>query len=184
MSGRTSNIEHSRSRDCAAIGCWVFDVRCFQGSWERGGGLLRGLTRGVRAGSLAGNGCYETDIYRRRAGADLALNKYDETISDLTNSLQADPNQPLLYNERGGLFIAKERYKQAIDDYTMAIRLAPEFVTAYINRGIAYGRSGKHEAALADFEKALALNPGDATALAGKSVAEKMLRASKPTGSG
>ena len=89
---------------------------------------------------------------------------YDKAISDFTQAIRLDPNDPRTYAERGTTYNLKHDNDRALEDYNQAIRLDPTLVGAYICRGNAYSGKGDYDRAITDHTQAIRLDPNFAGA--------------------
>jgi tetratricopeptide (TPR) repeat protein len=104
-------------------------------------------------------------IYYDRAEAYLLLNRTEEAILDLDQSI-------LLNNKFAKSYVARAKAKlllndldAAVVDYSKAIELKPELESAWFGRGKTYLFNGEIEKALNDLNRAIDLNPGFAAAI-------------------
>jgi tetratricopeptide (TPR) repeat protein len=93
---------------------------------------------------------------------------YDKAISDYTEVIRLDPNDPFHYAARARAYDAraydvraltiridnKIDRLNAINDYGDAIRLRPNYAEWYYHRGVDYRYLGENAEAQADFDKA------------------------------
>ena len=84
---------------------------------------------------------------------------HEEEISNCTESIRLNSDNPIAYNNRGDAKYFLEDYQGAIADYTQAIHLDPDYTNAYINRGIAKYFLEDYQGEIADYTQAIHLNP-------------------------
>lgn len=77
-----------------------------------------------------------------------------ETIEDLTEYIESNPDDYTGYNGRANLYKSFGVYKQAIQDYDVAIDLDSFDAATYNYRGEAYKALGDEENAQKDFNSA------------------------------
>src|SRR5574344_1500468 len=80
--------------------------------------------------------------------------KEAKMISDFTQAIDLDHNNPYLYYDRANVYSRQKDYSKAIADYTEAIRNDKNLAEAYYNRGLSYIYSGKKDAGIQDLSKA------------------------------
>src|SRR5512146_2102663 len=88
----------------------------------------------------------------------------DCVISDCTNAIESNPNNPTPYFARGTAHLMAFDFDSAIADFTRAIEIEPNDASAYTNRGSAHYEKGEFDRAIADLNKALELNSKSALA--------------------
>ena len=82
------------------------------------------------------------------------MNRIAEARTHLTQSLQADANQPLAHEFLGGLLEAEGKIPEAVSHYQEAIRLRPDFGKAHLDLGAVLARKGDRAGAAAEFRAA------------------------------
>ncbi|MEK7482867.1 MAG: tetratricopeptide repeat protein, partial [Planctomycetota bacterium] len=101
----------------------------------------------------------QADFYCNRGVTYYDLQRYKDSVNDLTVALKLDPDLPSAYSNRA----VSRRYlgdlNGSIEDCTQAIRLNPQYINAYLNRGVAWKSKGDLEAARKDFQKTIDLDP-------------------------
>ena len=105
--------------------------------------------------------------YRRIRMDSIWLNKekgiFDNTIKNLTQALETNPNDPQTLLGRGWAYHCIFEDETAIVDYTKAIKLKPDSTLAYFRRGMAYSTStGGNDNAIADFTQVIQLDADNA----------------------
>lgn len=105
-----------------------------------------------RAGALQGVGI-----------ADLALRKYEEAATSLSEAVSADPKLWRAYNGLGFIADLQRQPQEAAELYGKALALNPDSAALLNNRGYSLLISGKPDDALADLKKALGLEPRSET---------------------
>lgn len=83
-------------------------------------------------------------------------------ISDATEAIRLNQQNPYLYYNRGNLYAAQNDYRLAIEDYSRAIVLDQHLAEAFFNRGLARIKSGMAKEGVADLSKAGELGLYDA----------------------
>lgn len=97
------------------------------------------------------------EYYINRAFAQLRLNNYKETISDINSSLYLGQD-PKAYSIRASAYAGLGQYKLAVDDYTIAIDKMKDAIDLYYYRGLSYKALGNDDKACIDFNKGSDLN--------------------------
>ena len=124
-------------------------------------GLLRGDTRMIRPLTFS--------LTPSRSGTEAGGDRIQEqevdcAISDYTNAIESNPNNPTPYFARGTAHLKAFDFDSAIVDFTRAIEIEPNEASAYTNRGSAHYEKGEFDQAIADLNKTLELNPKSALA--------------------
>jgi tetratricopeptide (TPR) repeat protein/Zn-dependent protease with chaperone function len=83
----------------------------------------------------------------------------EETISQLTEAIRKDPNNPSLFLQRGGALANARRDSEAIDDYSRVVKLQPDNAQAYFLRGNLEEYLGQSVRALVDYGQVIRLDP-------------------------
>ena len=83
----------------------------------------------------------------------------DQTIHELEEVIQRNPEDARAYSDRGRIYFEKGNYNQAVTDYDKAIELDPENTDFYVHRGIIYFFKGDYVRAIADYNRAIELAP-------------------------
>lgn len=105
---------------------------------------------------------------------------FDRAITDYSDAIRLNPNNPLAYNNRGLAWRDKGDPDRAIADFTRAIGVNPQpasdlpgvdHVNIYTNRGLAWNAKGDFDRAIADFDVAIRLDRSDAAAYRGREAA-------------
>lgn len=89
--------------------------------------------------------------YGLRGSAYLNKDNYNQAISDLTQSLQLNPEPSIFYLKRGSAYYGNGNYQQAISDYTKVLQLRPDFSLAFSSRADAYLAVGNYDQAIEDY---------------------------------
>jgi putative GTP pyrophosphokinase len=97
-------------------------------------------------------------IYKHRGMAYFAQSKYQDAISDFTESLELGKSYKAAYY-RGVVHSVLKQYAQAIDDFTISLELDPIQAFCLFRRGQAYYHMGDYLQALSDCETSLAMEP-------------------------
>jgi tetratricopeptide (TPR) repeat protein len=88
------------------------------------------------------------------------VSSYAQAIVDYSQSLQKEPELPMVYFWRGIAQYALGKFSEAIVDLTEAIKLNIEGQEAfYFARGLSFEGKRERAAALADYDAALRINP-------------------------
>ena len=85
--------------------------------------------------------------------------EYENAITEFTNAICLNPQNPNAYNNRGIAYKRLGQTQRAIQDYDQAIRLDPQYDPAYYNRGLAYADLGQYQRAIQDYDQAIRLDP-------------------------
>jgi len=88
----------------------------------------------------------------------LKLNKIDESVNYLSESIKIKKDDFEAYLNLGAAFINQSKYSEAIKSLTISIDLNPTYEMTYNNIGIAYSKLEKNEEALSFFLKAININ--------------------------
>ena len=116
-----------------------------------------------KAEKLRGDGRSYTLIRMRFARLNRQQGIFDNTIKNLTQRLEANPNDAQTLLDRGWAYHCIFERETAIADYTKAIKLKPDFILAYFRRGMAYSTStGDNDNAIADFTQVIQLDADNA----------------------
>lgn len=81
-------------------------------------------------------------------------------ISDYSQSITLEPNNPKSFNNRGNIFSAGRKYNEALSDYNSALKFDSTLTEALNNRGAIKAINGDLNGALKDINKALMIRPG------------------------
>src|SRR6476619_8081474 len=79
----------------------------------------------------------------------------DCAISDYTNVIESNPNNPTPYFARGTAHLKAFDFDSAIADFTRVIEIEPNDASAYTNRAGALYEKGEFDHAIADLNKVL-----------------------------
>jgi tetratricopeptide (TPR) repeat protein len=63
-----------------------------------------------------------------------ALDRYDDAIADLSQSIKLDPNLSAAYTHRGYCYRKLANFERSVNDYSAAVRLQPSSIRALNNR--------------------------------------------------
>ena len=96
--------------------------------------------------------------YHLRGIAYLAHRKFDEAISDFSQSLSKKPRAAGVLNNRGQAYYMKQDYARAIADFNAATQSDSKHFVAMNNRALCNIATGQLDAALTDLNAALVLN--------------------------
>ncbi len=127
-------------------------------------GGLRDLTRAYQLG--------HGDLYALYLRADVfqALNKYEDSLKDLSLLIKHQPQESNHYVRRAIVLKRLNRTEEAERDFTKAIEIKPSENT-YESRGDFYNGIKAYDKAVADFMRALKINPQAKKAQRGLSIA-------------
>jgi len=106
----------------------------------------------------------DPDLLIDRAVSEGILERYQESIDDLTRALDLDPKRPDAYTFRGSAWRHMGNLELAADDIDRALILDPDRPEALLERGILRQRQDDAAGARADWERAISLSPDSATA--------------------
>ncbi len=84
---------------------------------------------------------------------------YQEAITILTQTLEANPQDAQAYRNRGIAYAHINKYPEALADLSQALKLNDADADAYNQRGIVYFKLGRYSQAIADFNRAIAKHP-------------------------
>jgi tetratricopeptide (TPR) repeat protein len=84
-------------------------------------------------------------------------NNYDAALSDLSGSIDLQPDNYYAFEERGYIYLIKEDYILAKNDFIEAARLHPKSSYAYCSLGFAQMELGDYQGALGNLNKAIEL---------------------------
>ncbi len=104
------------------------------------------------------------DLLVDRAVAGGLLERYQDSIDDLTAALDIDPRRIDAYVFRGSAWRHMGRPELAQDDIDRALLLDPDRPEALLERGILRQRRNDAKGARGDWERAISLAPDSATA--------------------
>ncbi|MCC6979833.1 MAG: protein kinase [Candidatus Melainabacteria bacterium] len=90
----------------------------------------------------------------------------DKTLTQWTNEIEKDPENPELYLNRGNLHSMRDERMNAVDDYTEALKLKPNYLQALNDRAFAYMMLAQYGKAFQDADKVIALTPKSAAGYA------------------
>ena len=100
--------------------------------------------------------------YSKRAIYYYLHDDFNLAISDYSNAIELNPNDPDYYYWRANSKKAISDYKGAISDYTKCIELDLKNINAYSSRGRIYSTLKEYKNAITDYVKIIELNPNDA----------------------
>lgn len=105
-------------------------------------------------------------LYQRMGVAAMSLERYEEALRHLDESLALNEALEGTWYYRGVCHLALERYEDAIEDFTKSIDAGFLLQFCYYNRGVCYVQLGQYDPALDDMEKTLTIQDGDETLFA------------------
>jgi len=91
--------------------------------------------------------------------ADFVNHNYGQSIKNLSQALELDPEFTLAFKSRGAAYLRLDKTEEAIADFNAVIRMDSGNARAYHLRGLAYEKTGENDKALGDFNRALELKP-------------------------
>jgi tetratricopeptide (TPR) repeat protein len=106
----------------------------------------------------------DPDLLIDRAVAGGLLERYQDSIDDLTHALDIDPKRADAYTFRGSAWRHLGQLALAEDDIDRALLLDPDRAEALLERGILRQRLNNPNGARRDWERAISLAPDSATA--------------------
>jgi tetratricopeptide (TPR) repeat protein len=130
-------------------------------AWLIAGDAERAYGAATLALSLSSD---DPDLLIDRAIAAGILERYQDSIDDLTRALDLDPKRPDAYTFRGSAWRHLGVLDLAQDDIARALILDPDRPDALLERGILRQRSDNEAGAREDWERAISLAPDSATA--------------------
>lgn len=89
----------------------------------------------------------------------ILLNRDDEAMLSLGQTLKAEPRNAGAIKMRGYVHARAGRLDAALEDYEAAVRLSPEDADAILGVALTQSHLGRYDAALATTEKAVRLDP-------------------------
>jgi tetratricopeptide (TPR) repeat protein len=92
------------------------------------------------------------------------LNKFNEAIADLSESIKLGTLIPGAYHYRGMSLKMLGKYREALPDLSKAIELNPGLKGLYFGRGEIYDLLGKYKEGIKDFTEEIRLSPDSAGA--------------------
>lgn len=101
-----------------------------------------------------------------RAGIFMSLNDYKRALTDLNQSLRADPEYIDALYFRAQVYLYFFQYSQALEDIDKVIQKQPKTARSYVIRARIQRGLGDYEKAYKDVQRALSLVPGAHEALA------------------
>jgi putative GTP pyrophosphokinase len=97
-------------------------------------------------------------IYKHRGMANFAQSKYEEAISDFTESIKIDPSAYSCAYLAGVVYSCLKDYLQAIDSFTQSLKINAFQKYCFFRRAQDYYHIGDYPAALYDCESAISLD--------------------------
>jgi putative GTP pyrophosphokinase len=102
-------------------------------------------------------------IYKHRGMAYFAQSRYNDAISDFSQSLDLDRQSYKSAYYRGVVHSVLKQYPEAIDDFTVSLEINPFQHFCLFRRGQAYYHLDDYPHALSDCEAAIAIEPQNQT---------------------
>jgi Tfp pilus assembly protein PilF len=103
-----------------------------------------------------------TEALLARGTEEVANQKLDAGIADLTAVIRLDPSRGEAYDARGQAYLWKAQYDEAFADLSKALQLNPKDGLAYWKIGDVYAQRQDHGKAIEAFTRSLALGFDDA----------------------
>jgi tetratricopeptide (TPR) repeat protein len=100
----------------------------------------------------------DANAYRCRSNAYFGLERYQESLADLSRAIELGPARLNDWVNRGELYRLLGKPEKAVEEASRALEFDPRCLDAWNNRGIAYADLGQHDKALADYGKAIDLD--------------------------
>ena len=92
----------------------------------------------------------------------LQLNRFNESISYLTQSIQFNPNLFIAHHNLGVLYSKNEVFNLALINFNNSLKLNKNYQHTYREKGWALSMLGKYEEAIESYNEALKINSNDA----------------------
>ncbi|RIB21909.1 hypothetical protein C2G38_2014583 [Gigaspora rosea] len=96
------------------------------------------------------------------------MDKHEESLKDLNESLKINPNCVEALNNRGLTYQSMGRYEESLADLNRLLEINPNFIEGLVNRGVIYQSMGRYDESLADLKKSLEINPNSAEVLSNR----------------
>ncbi len=126
--------------------------------------------------ALAINPLHELATYRREQALQGRLDRVQQHIAQLTETLTREPGNAAALNNRCWLrAINDQDLNAALADCNAALQIDPGHAASLDSRGLVHLKRSEFQAALADYEAALALEPGRGHFLYGRGLARLQL---------
>jgi tetratricopeptide (TPR) repeat protein len=119
---------------------------------------MQTCSNAIQYGSLSQRDLLATLV--NRGVVAVALEDYQQAVSDYERAVKLDPTTGEVYVNRGNLFFMGQAFDKAVAEYSTALELGlgKEHI-AYYNRGLAYEKMKDTENATADYRRASELAP-------------------------
>ncbi|RIB05832.1 hypothetical protein C2G38_2148366 [Gigaspora rosea] len=102
---------------------------------------------------------------RKNGEAYRIMGNYEESLIDLTKSLEIEANNANALSYRGATYFAMDRYKESLADLNKSLEIEPDNAFALKYRGAIYYSMDRYEESLADLNQSLIIKPNNASAL-------------------
>jgi len=102
----------------------------------------------------------KNNIYNFRGTCYFFMEKFNEALSDYTNSINLKPDKTNYFN-RGNTYLSLKEYDKAISDLTKSIEFDTNYLDAYISRSNAYYKQKLYNKSIEDDNKVIELSPND-----------------------
>ena len=100
-------------------------------------------------------------IYSGRGNIYRSLNKFEESINDVTEAIRLNPQYAHAYNNRGNTYRDQGRLDKALADYETAIQLNPTDSFPYFNSAVLQMALDRPEEALEYLAQGLRIDPDE-----------------------
>ncbi|MGD9502463.1 MAG: tetratricopeptide repeat protein [Methyloceanibacter sp.] len=97
-------------------------------------------------------------LYVGRGVGQLSAKNATAAISDFSEAIELDPDEPVAYNNRGAALRQTGERDKALADLDQAIKLDPNYASAFNNRGLVYADRREYDRAIQDLSQAIALD--------------------------
>jgi Flp pilus assembly protein TadD len=97
--------------------------------------------------------------FTQRGSALCDIGEFHKAISDFSQAIRLNPQDPANYVCRGVALDELGRFNETIQDFTKAIELDATDPASFFSRALAYHKLGKIDLAVADYRATLQLSP-------------------------
>ncbi|RIB08488.1 hypothetical protein C2G38_2211541 [Gigaspora rosea] len=112
---------------------------------------------------------------RKSGEAYLNMGKYNESLVDLTKSLDIEPNNAFALKSRGVVYYKMKEYDKSLADLDKSLEIEPDDAFALRCRGETYYWMDKFEESFADLNKSLEIEPNSALTLTNRGNTYRMM---------
>ncbi len=85
--------------------------------------------------------------------------RYEQALKDLTDAIEAAPDEAEYWTDRGLTYHRMDRYEDALTDLNEALALDPRYQRALVSRGAVFHALTRYDEAAADFTRVLDTTP-------------------------